>query len=94
MKTKEVLSTGVFVAPKIGSQLSEPLVTIGVFPRRSATETEEIQTLIPATRRATPLTRHNQRYIIAYVPASTGVFCSLKTRCSWWRYEHAPAQGL
>jgi hypothetical protein len=43
-------STSVFVAPQIGARLSEPLVTMGVFPRRSASETKARQTLSVACR--------------------------------------------
>ena len=32
------------MAPQVGSQLSAPFVTTGVFPRRSAAETEGLQT--------------------------------------------------
>jgi hypothetical protein len=50
MKTKEPLSTSVFVAPKIRveSQLSEPLVTTGVFPLRRVSESGGVQTTLIA----------------------------------------------
>jgi hypothetical protein len=50
MKTKEPLSTSVFVAPKIRveSQLSEPLITTGVFPLRRVSVSGGVQTPLVA----------------------------------------------
>jgi hypothetical protein len=51
-----------FVAPQIEAQLSEALGTIGVFLRRSASETEALQTLssaCPCYRTATSNNNNN-----------------------------------
>jgi len=68
-KPKRPPSSGVFVAPKIGSQLSEPLVTLACFHVEALQKLKGYKrhrSLVPATRTATLLTRDSQRYIVAY----------------------------
>ena len=63
------------MAPQTGAQLSEPLVTTGVFSREVL---RTLRSLVPATRRATTLDTPQLRETLSLgcVTISMGVFCS------------------
>jgi hypothetical protein len=86
------VSTRVFVAPKIGGRLSDPLVTMGVFPHRSATNAVGRLSPLPGAPHLWRATAGSTLSLIVPFRRACSVALLLRTVnirmvcCSFWGY--------